>query len=209
MGKRIKKILLYLIIICFSVSGITQTQVVYASTPKKAIKAYKKFLKQNSYTINSASYDMKKSQFTVKDINNDRVKELIMFPNADAMCTVVVYSFYKGKMRYVLSAGHSDLGYFNKKSVFVSEWGSMGIKTVHYSVYKKGKLRDIASLSDYKYFDSTMENEYRVSGKKVSKRSFYKMLKKKYNILKPRKYKYIPGNKRYTVTKANIKKYVK
>lgn len=209
MSKIMKKILLYLIIICVSVSVISQTQAIYASTPQKAIKAYKKFLKQNSYTIDSVSYDMQKSQFAIKDINNDRVKELIMFPNTDAMCTFVIYSFYKGKIRYVLSAGHSEVGYFNKKSVFVSEGGSMGIKTVNYFVYKKGKLRDIASFSDYTYFDSTMNNEYRVSGKKVSKRLFYKILKKKYKISKPRKYKYIFGNKRYAVTKKNIKKYVK
>lgn len=209
MKDNMKKIISFIIIICLSVVYILPTQSVYASTSGKEIKAYKKFLKKKSYMVNSVSYDMSKSSFVVKDINDDGTKELIIFPNTDEMCTFVLYTYYKGKVKYVLSADHSEIGYYNKKSVFISKWTSMGIVTTHYYVYKKGKIKEIASFSDYKYFDESMDNHYEISGKEVTQKKFYKKLKSKHKISKSKKYKMITGKKRHIVTKSNIKKYVK
>lgn len=204
-----KKILINTFIICLSIILVLPAQNVYASKASRATKAYKKFLKQDSYTVNSVKYDMARSSFVVKDINNDKIKELILFPNTDAMCSFVIYSWRNGKVKYVMSAGHSELGYFKGKSVFITQWTSMGISTTYYYTYKKGKLKSFASFTDYEFFDPSMKNVYTFSDKKISKKKFYKKLKSKYKISKSKKYKYILGKECYDVTKSNIKKYVK
>lgn len=211
MKNKIKKIMSLIMVVCLSVMCIVPTQSVYASTASKAIKAYKKFLKKKSYTVDSKSYDMKRSSFVIKDINNDKVKELIMFPNTDEMCTFVVYSYYKGKVKYVEYGNHSGLGYFNKKSVFVNKMtiSSTGIIITYYYSYKKGKLKEIATFTNYKFFDETMKNTYEIGGKSVSKSKFNRTLKSKYKISKPNKYKLISMKNSYAITKSNIKKYVK
>lgn len=198
-------------VICLSVLSIVPTQRVYASTSSKSIQAYKKFLKKKSYMVDSVSYDMSKSSFAIKDINNDKIKDLIIFPNTDAMCTFVIYSYYKGKIRYVHSGGHSDVGYYSKKSVFVTEEiiSSTGIIVTRYYTYKEGKLEVIAVFTNYKFFDATMKNTYEIAGKPVSKSKFSKTLKTKYKISKPGKYELISMKNRYAITKFNIKKYVK
>ena len=198
-------------VICLSVLSIVPMQMVYASASSKSIQAYKKFLKKKSYTVDSVSYDMSKSLFVIKDINNDKIKELIIFPNTDAMCTFIIYSYYKGKVRYVQSGGHSDVGYYSKKSVFVTEEiiSSTGIIATHYYTYKEGKLEAIALFTNYKFFDATMKNTYEIAGKLVSKSKFSKTLKTKYKISKPGKYELVSRENRYAVTKSNINKYVK
>lgn len=205
------KKIISIIIICVCLIYVLPMQDVEASNSKKAISAYKKFLKKESYTVDSGTYDMSNSSFTIKDLNNDKIKELILFPNVDAMCTYVIYSYYKGKVRCVESAGHAEIGYFNKKSVFISEWtiSSTGIIVQYYKTYKNGKLKTIASHTNYEYFDPSMEDAYEVSGKTVSAKKFKKILKRKYKLSKPAKYKYIKAKQRHTVTKTNIKKFVK
>lgn len=204
-----KKILVVILTICLCVIFLNPTESAYAQKTNKFIKAYKKFLSKKEYIVNGVRYDMKKSSFTLKDINNDKTKELIIFPNVDETCTFVIYSYNKGKIRYVLSADNSEIKYYKKRDVFVSEWMSMGIIMTHYYTYKKGKLKEIGYFSDYRYFDESLENVYKVSGKLVNKTKFCNVLKSKYKITKSCKCKMISKKMRHTVTKSNINRYVK
>ena len=141
----------------------------------KAVRAYKKFLKQNE-----SSY----GDYSLIYLDNDKVPELVTMENYFA----VVYTYTGGKIKSI--SGQIDLGYTNNKFKYYKKTGVYsstrmrnGIIGTDYYKLSKGNGKNIG----YKYKDTndypnekTKYYKYSNNGKsiKVSKAKFKKWFKK-------------------------------
>ncbi len=140
-----------------------------ASKRAKAVKAYKKYLK------NKTEY----SQFSLIYLDNNNVPELL----AKSGDMVSILTYYKGKVKdtyYVSNLMYTANGKFDyyKKTGVIRRGGvSEGYSTVGYPKLSKGKMKSTV----YAFYDmrtGKAKAYYKANNKKISKSKFKSLIKK-------------------------------
>lgn len=172
---------------------------------KKVLKAYKKFLSTDSFMWGSTKVSGSDVSFALKDLDGDKIPELI------ASCFTCaadgyerVYTYKNGKVKELLVADHGDFNYYPKQHIIKFEFAQSGLfGTIYYKI-SRGATKEVARRDGvyeteqnsivYKYFF--------INGKDTTKAKYNKKIKK----LKL-KGKYKPKERK--ATKKNLKKYLK
>ena len=192
------KFLCNLIIVSLSISILSSaTTLQAASKTQTALKAYSKYLSKSQVDImkSGAGYwdlgpeyrhyktsDSSNVQFTLANINNDTIPELILKEDIVGYYSTTsfygVFTYARGKVVRLQAGGGYDSfsGYYKRKGLFVINRATEG--SPYYKDYYRVKgsvTKRVLTLSD---FDGM--KEYNYLGKEVSKTKFYSYLK---NIL--------------------------
>lgn len=191
-----------------------------ASAKKKAMKAYKKMLAKSvlkTKVEGTPKIKTKKLEFGIAYIDNNSVPELVV-RRIDREgfymgCDILVYTYYKGKVRQLTfafgSRGIQDEGdnpayqkprYYKKTGIlFASEqYGEQ-----YFWKLSKGKIKSCSLWYLHNEFSDDGENEYYDDGEKISEET-YNHLKRK--LTKKKKASYFKFRKN---TSKNRKKYLK
>ncbi len=124
------------------------------------------------------SYDL--NAYLLKDINGDGIKELIIQHSAGVRTRVIIFTYYKSKVKKVLDKyGVTGLNY-NKKTQRIRLQSSSGAAYTYLDIYKltSGKLkRTLAYSSGLANYDYTKPVFYR-NKKKISQNTFIKAINK-------------------------------
>lgn len=153
---------------------------VYA-LPSVNKKAHKAFEKQMDAIKQEYSWD--KLAYIYKDIDGDKVHELIVFPGF-GFWTEGIYDYRNGSVKEVFSVGQGDITkYYKKSKVIVSDHGHMDVYFRDY--YKmsggdwiKKAYRIETTVDSNGNFLEKPYYEYYINEKKVSKIKFHEYIKK-------------------------------
>lgn len=183
-----------------------------ASTKSKAIKAYKKFLTQDTIRWGNDTYytavPTKNCTFSLVYIDNNSVPELVVKNNQDITHVAgfgVVYTYKNGKVQTVNNIQlDGKFYYYKKKGIFLTSYCAMGQSCYTYCKLNKGK--STAKLGKQTDLDTKVKTYYKCTSTgttDISKAKFNSSLKK------------LVGSKKKSTaafhknTKANRKKYLK
>ena len=143
-------------------------------TNKKAMKAYKRLLKNTSY-----------DKFALADINRDGVKELFICDES-GMMSDQLYVYKSGKVVKVDDYSWAwGIGFYsNKKYIYAERVGMFDDIIAYYRLNSNGKIIELARRSGEVTFNGNRKVKYTyiVKGKEVTKKkynSYVKKLKKK------------------------------
>lgn len=176
----------------------------------QAIKAYKKFLSNNKVYAGAIEVETKTCTFEVVDLNNDGIPELLLSQGGvlgSAATPEALYTYYKGKVTYVLTAGHSMyFGGFTSGNFIINGDTGFGETTFDYYKLIKGKLKKVASSYDNSAaVTSKIIYKYWISGKAVAKEKFDEYIEKETGSSSPES---IDRSYGYEYNGLNIKKYL-
>ena len=180
-----------------------------ASRASKAKKAYKKMMSAQTLNWGDRHYPTKDMKFFCKDMNGDKVPELVVCYDAAFGYEGAerVYTFYKNKVVRVFISDNGQVvtKYYSKRKIFVEEGGRMGLKLKRYCKLSGKKLVVIAQefIPDsyaVSYFNA--KPIYQINSKTVSKTSYQKFVKSRIGNTKARKIKLVSN------TEGNRKKYL-
>ena len=171
---------------CSSIPVQAGTKTKITSTGKKAIKAYQRFLGQDTiqWSYQKKVYAFEKIEFALADINSDGVPELLLENGyaSHAEGYVAIYGYYKKKIRQIDIGADEITSYYPKSGIVEFNHYGMGGTTWYRRILKNTKQQDVATIqcpSPYGAGDKTAYHWNK--GKKeieVSKVKFYRLLKK-------------------------------
>lgn len=221
MKKWIWKLVICLALTAFSIHTGNATAS-YAKVSKERVhKAYEKKIKKidkewkkkyKGWYANGANY------FAYHDLNKDGIDEcFVVYSGSDkgSMTSnggteVAIYTYYNGKVRklvYSRTGGGGNWGgiyfYKNRKYIDFHERGGWTFDADTYKAIKKGKLVSVgkseAELDNEKYNETGEQIwNYKINGKKVSKKKYEAYQKTKASKKELKMYK---------ITNSNLKKY--
>ncbi|MCD8019848.1 MAG: hypothetical protein LUF92_09805 [Clostridiales bacterium] len=187
-----------------------------ASAKQKAMKAYKKFLTQESIPWSVYNYDETADpslcKFSLVYLDNNSVPELVV-SGGDTYYKpyMTIYTYKNGKVTLVENSSYGFSSYYKKKGIIVE---SAAKGATFYNKYSNGQLKIVlAKLNEnaqgrdlngdgkigYAYYKTTSSGDI----KYISKSSFNKRLKKLVGSKNTKKLKF------YKNTAKNRKKYLK
>lgn len=202
---KVRILLLMVLIVTIALPGMDG----YALTKKqRALKAYAAFLNKNKTT--STYWGTEYNRFHLAYIDGDSIPELV-FSHADddyhAM-GAAVYTYASGKVKKIGTFGtYATFWYAPKKSRIRTIDSNMGgdIYLFYKIVKQKGKKTARYEFHDKERDIDISKSTYKINGKYVSRKTFYKRLKAEKKRFKYRKAGY---DKCFKTTTANINKLV-
>ena len=156
-----------------TVLGSGATEVQAASKAKKAMAAYAKYLQKGTGTYKGGEIIL--SSFTMFDINNDGIKELVVYD--EGMNSFYVYGYCSGKVKCLGSTMRGGITFYPKKKIFGCDSSvTAGFNSGEYYKYDGKRVKELAWYSvEYDGVGGPFLGEtYKVHGKKVTKKKFDK-----------------------------------
>lgn len=186
-------------------------QVTAASKKTAALKAYNKFLSKSKINWGGTMYKSSSFRFKLKDLDGDKIPELLA--TCDDTCVADgyarIYTYRKGKVKEVLTAGHGSFTFYPSKHMVCFSGAKAGNYWTNWYRISNGKVK---LLAEEKGMDRVVDTDsddlevvtnykYYVNKKKVTKAKYTKYVSK----LKGKEFKmtYMKN------TKQNRKKYLK
>jgi hypothetical protein len=171
-----------------------------ASQRKEALRAYRTFL---------AERENGSSTFALAYVNHDNIPELVYGKYGTTNCQM--YTYKDGKLVEVEGEFNSwkPTGYYKKKNIVVLTWNHDNLSAIHYYRMEQGGLWEKLSKEHYaanenplNYTPKAYTRYYNIRGKRITKATFTRQLKKLAGKTKETKFKYVKN------TKANRKRYL-
>ena len=184
------------ILITLAVMLLFTTPVMAASKKQKAMKAYARFLSksilyQDRYHEGRARFQINlKSPYcrcSIIYLNKDSIPELmIMHPSSHAEGYGSLYTYYKGKVRFV-SKIDSPSGYYKKKAVLPDAYSNQGTINITYYYFNGKNLTPILYQGGHlDYNDNVSWRYFNKKQKQISRSKFNILLKKRIKRTKSR-----------------------
>ncbi|MDO4647768.1 MAG: hypothetical protein Q4B26_03885 [Eubacteriales bacterium] len=199
-----------------------------ASARSKALSAYRNFLSQSTFNWPDSRtiVDMQKCEFALVYVDKNSVPELLIYSGANynthADGFYLLYTYKKGNVVF-LGNMMDGFSYYRKKGVYCAFHGGTSGMDRYYFKLSKGKVSAIlytyddstykgydlngdgvvAGISYYKVISAKDPMYLSVTGKRISKRSFSRILKKQVGSTKR------STVKKYPNTAANRAKYLR
>ncbi|MCD8348922.1 MAG: hypothetical protein LUD16_13475 [Lachnospiraceae bacterium] len=180
---------LVMFLLLFSIFLLPHLSVEAASSKSAALKAYKKFLAQETIPWGDDSYytavPTKNCSFAIAYIDNNSVPELIIRNSTDITHLAgwgVIYTWRNGEMTLVGNIDYDgSFYYYKKKGIYVTSY-TMGGTAYKYFKLSKGtatyKLSMINRIVVTPSSNSTVTSYYNGSGKEISSSAFNSKLAK-------------------------------
>ncbi len=157
-----------------------KVKVELSQTAKKAIKAYRKYLKQSRIKwTNWTYYGREQFKFVLADLNGDGVPELILQNNGGAPYNEgheAAFCYYNGRVKEI-GRDNEIRRYYPEKGMMVTYDSGMNCMESYMKIYKSGRTVEIgrawSSRSTDGYFDC-----FSWKGRRVSKTEFKRYVKK-------------------------------
>lgn len=168
----------------FLLACMTRLQPVNAA-PKaaRAKKAYHQMLSAGTLDWGDNFYPTDQMTFFCRDMNGDRVPELIVHYDGafGYEGSERIYTYYKRKVRRIFMSGNCQhvTKYCKKKKIFIEEGGRMGWTLRRY--YRLSGKRAVLLAQEQKpapYMALSYGTIYRVKGKRVSRFVYRKYVRK-------------------------------
>lgn len=181
--QRKKKLTIYalmFLLVAMILVGLAPQDTHAASKKSKALKAYKEYLAKDKILWGNTKVDSEEISFFIKDMDGDKVPELILSCVAGSASDGYerILSYNKKKVKEVLVATRGSFTYYPSKHVVkerITGWN--GIDETRWYKITKGKAKFVAEKT-INSNTSKPETYYTVNSKSVTKAQYNKQIKK-------------------------------